>query len=103
MTLIWVSEETGIPQKLFDFQKTPHAEGIFKYLDGNKSTKEIFDAILASPAAKKSRPTYQHLLREFREIFDVFSIRSWIYLRDPKVAAFKTVAEMQQPVTQFYT
>jgi hypothetical protein len=90
-------------QKLFDFRKTPHAEGLFKYLDGNKSTREIFDAILASPAARKTRPTYQHLLREFREIFDALSVHSLIFLRDPAITAFKTPAEMQKRVTQLYT
>lgn len=90
-------------QKLFDFQKTPHAEGIFKYLDGEKSTKEIFDAIMALPAGGKTRPTYEHLLREFEEIYGALSTNGWLFLRAPTIAAFKTLPEMQKRVAQYYS
>lgn len=96
-----IANERG--QKLFEFRKTPNAEGIFKYLDGEKSTKEIFDSILASPAARKTKPTYQSLLSEFKEIFDVLSVHNSIYLRDPTVTAFRTTEEMQRNVTQLWS
>jgi hypothetical protein len=90
-------------QKLFDFRKTPHAEEIFRYLDGEKSVKEIFDAIIASIAAGQTRPAREQLLEEFRDIFDALNNHGWLYLRAPTTVAFKTVPEMQQRVTRFYS
>jgi 2-polyprenyl-3-methyl-5-hydroxy-6-metoxy-1,4-benzoquinol methylase len=89
-------------QKLFEFRKTPHAEEIFRHLDGKKSIKEMLDAIMASTAAGQARPVPEQLLEEFREIFDALTNHGWLFLRAPATAAFKTVPEMQNRVARFY-
>jgi len=89
-------------QKRLSFVKTPHAEAIFKYLDGKRSTKEIFDAILASASAQKTRPSYPRLLEEFKLIFDALSVHNWLFLRDPKVHPFTSIPDMQKRVAQLY-
>ncbi len=89
-------------KKLFDFRKTPHAEAVFRCLDGKKSTAEIFDAVIASSDPGKTRPTHQQLLQEFREIFDVLNMNGWLFLRAGTVAAFKTVPELQERVSKMH-
>jgi hypothetical protein len=89
-------------QKLFDFHKTPHAEEIFRHLDGKKSIREIFDAVVASAAAAGAHAGHEQLLGEFREIFDTLNNHGWLFLRAPATAAFRTVPEMQQRVARFY-
>lgn len=76
-------------------KKTANAEFIFKYMDGYKSIKEIFNDVRASYPANKKKPTIEELKKEFQIIFDAFNLHDWMYLRDKSVPLFKTIKQMR--------
>lgn len=78
-----------------NFPKTPHLEAIFKYLDGERSTRKIFDKIINGYSSKKSAPSYEHLLEEFRQAYNSLHLNNWMMLRDRSVPLIPTNEELQ--------
>lgn len=89
--------------KAIYFNKTTHAEGIFKYLDGNITLRDIFSKIIASPKYKKSKPTNISLRNEFTEIYASFQKYNFMLLRNKAIKYPKTTRDMKKRVMDMYT
>jgi SAM-dependent methyltransferase len=61
--------------------KTPHLEYLLKYIDGNRTTKEIFRKIMELPGNKTQNPNFQNLTEEFVILFQTFNRFNWMFLR----------------------
>lgn len=63
-----------------EFPKTQNTELLFKYLDGKRSLKEIFQKVMASPSARTGKPSFLSLTKEFKEIFAALNSHGWMFL-----------------------
>ena len=61
--------------------KTPHLEYLLKYIDGDRTTKEVFRKIMELPANKTQSPNFQNLTEEFVILFQTFNRFNWMFLR----------------------
>jgi len=77
------------------FSKTPHMEQMFKYLDGEKTLKNIFDKVMKSVSGRKSGATYNSLLIEFNVFYSELENHYLMMLRDSSVHYPKSLDEMQ--------
>jgi 2-polyprenyl-3-methyl-5-hydroxy-6-metoxy-1,4-benzoquinol methylase len=91
----------GPPGQQISFPKTRHAEVLIKHMDGNRSTKEIFDKVMRSVSHGK-KPTYPQLLDEMRAIFLAMNIHDWMLLRSPSVKPYQLVGSIQARVSKMY-
>jgi hypothetical protein len=91
----------GPPGQQISFPKTRHAEALIKYLDGNRSLKEIFDKVMRTISHGK-KPTYPQLLEEMRAIFHAMNIHDWMLLRSPTVKSYQSICSMQARVSTMY-
>lgn len=65
------------------FQPRAHTKYFFKYLDGKRTLADIFKLVRSQTAGKK--PTIKQLLSEFNEIFGLFVMTNWMFLRHESV------------------
>jgi hypothetical protein len=66
---------------------------LFKYLDGQRSFNEIFDAIredLSNPSLTNDR-----LMQDFKSMFDVFVKLDWMLVRHKSVSIMPGLEELQ--------
>lgn len=87
-------------QESFGFQKTQNIESFFKYLDGERTIKEIYDAIIAVAPIQCGHLSYESLGQEFREMFSVMTSRKMLFLRHKSVSAYKTTEEIQARISK---
>ncbi len=82
------------------FQPGKYTADIFRYLDGERSLKTIFNKV------RKTRNNQQlsnrELLDDFRPVYKILSDISWLLLRRDTVPAFKSLEEMQAQVSRRY-
>ncbi len=84
--------------------RTPHINDILKFLDGQRSTGAILDAVIAEKLQRgEIAPDKQTLLAEFVALFRSLNYFEWLILRAPHVDAFKTTFELQKRVSALYS
>jgi SAM-dependent methyltransferase len=95
---ISVGEEVvcRVHQMEVKFLKSPHTDYIFNYLDGHKTMKEIFDAILLSYPHNEQKPSLTTLHKEFQNIFSAFNLYDLMFLRDKSSPSIRTFTEIAQ-------
>lgn len=77
------------------FRKTPNAENFFKYLDGQRTMKDIYDAIILVGLRNNKQLSYDSLGQEFKDMFLVLDSYDLLMMRHQSVPAFKTSEELQ--------
>jgi len=77
------------------FRKTSNMESFFKYLDGEKTLKQIYDLIIHTGLSTGSKDNYGSLGREFEEMYAIMFSHNQLYLRHVTVPSYKTADEMQ--------
>src|SRR5437899_2493877 len=81
-----------------EFVPGPYTRDIFKYLDGERSLKELFEQIRRDHGKTEQQLPNDQLLNEFRPIYQQFNDLGWMLLRHRSVGKFRSLAEMQMPV-----
>ena len=81
-----------------EFVPGPYTRDIFKYLDGERSLKELFEQIRRDHGKTEQQLLNDQLLNEFRPIYQQFNDLGWMLLRHRSVGKFRSLAEMQMPV-----
>src|SRR5881296_1452340 len=76
-----------------------YTRDLFKYLDGEHSLKEIFEQIRRDHGKTEQQLSNDELLNEFRPIYQQFNDLGWMLLRHRSVGKFRSLAEMQTPVS----
>lgn len=76
------------------FRKTRNAEAIFRFMDGRRTLREIFDLVITAGKPGQGKATYKVLAKEFGEIFSAMNSHNWLLLRDRAVPEMATVQEM---------
>ncbi len=74
-------------------QYTKH---LFKYLDGERSLKEIFDEVRRDVKLDEKQLSNDELLRQFKPIYERFNDVGWMLLRHRSVGKFRSLMEMQK-------
>jgi hypothetical protein len=80
-----------------EFIPGPYTKQIFRYLDGERSLKEIFELIRKEAGLDDQQLLNARLLEEFRPIYEVFNNVGWMLLRHKSVSRFRSIHEMQRP------
>lgn len=81
-------------------ENTPHLKYIFKYLDGNRSVREILAAIQNDSELENSSPATDVLLAEIKTLYETFHRYDWMLLRHKDCPAFRmTKEELQQYIS----
>lgn len=86
--------------KEINFIVSKNALAFFKYLDGKRTLREIFDNVKSDYRSGNKKPTNEELLVEFEQLFSIFAVQDWMLLRHKSVPDIKTVYEIQQRTTQ---
>jgi len=73
-------------------KKTPHVEGFFRHLDGNKTLREIFDRIIA--ANQGGGLDYDKLSTEFEDLFVAMRKCDYLPMRHKSIPAYRTGEDM---------
>src|SRR3989442_1414795 len=81
-----------------EFVPGPYTRDIFKYLDGERSLKELFEQIRRDHGKTEQQLPNDQMLNEFRPIYQQFNDLGWMLLRHRSVGQFRSLAEMQMPV-----
>lgn len=79
------------------FIKTPNIEQIFKYLDGNRSLREIFKKVM-----QNGKGNFQSLLDEFRPVYEIMHNHYAMFLRKDNIAAYENPAHMQERIKKLH-
>src|SRR3989441_12223585 len=79
------------------YKVEPYTRDIFKYLDGERSLKELFEQIRRDHGKTEQQLPNDQLLKEFRPIYQQFNDLGWMLLRHRSVGKFRSLAEMQMP------
>ncbi len=82
------------------FFKRKHTGVIFKYLNGTRSLKEIFEKVRTE--LKNPLISDKLLLDDFEPIYRIFNDFDLILLRDKSVNRFRSLQDMQEPVSEKY-
>ena len=72
-----------------------YSEHLFRYLDGERSLREIFRLARNDEPLRGAGVTDDQLLEDFRPIFDLFNAAEGMLLRHKSVSRFPGVAELQ--------
>lgn len=83
--------------------KQKYMESIFKYLDGERSIREIFDCIISDASSESEKPNIEELKTNFKYIFNTFSLVNWMLLRSKEVPKFKSFYKLQKRVTDMHS
>src|SRR2546425_5916541 len=81
-----------------EFVPCPFTRDIFKYIDGERSLKELFEQIRRDHGKTEQQLPNEELLNEFRPIYQQFNDLGWMLLRHRSVGKFRSLPEMQMPV-----
>jgi SAM-dependent methyltransferase len=84
--------EINVFRRPVRFTKTVHTDLLLAYLDGTRTTAEIFGQVAAFCAPSDEAA----LLAEFRTIYEAFNRKDLLYLRDRSVPRVKSIREIQQ-------
>jgi len=84
-----------VKNKKIKFPKTRYTVDIFKYLDGKRSSREIFSEIINNHSGGEP-PAEMDLLQELHNIFDAFNTQNWMLLRAKSVRPFTTIEDLQK-------
>ena len=79
------------------FFKRKHTGNIFKYLNGKRSLKEIFDKVRSE--LKNPLVSDKILLDDFEPIYRIFNDFDLILLRDKSINRFKSLRDLQRPIS----
>lgn len=78
------------------FPKTPNIESFFRYMNGEKTLKGIYDAIISSALLMGGgQLSYESLGKEFKDMFSVMTVQNILLLRHQSVPAYRTSEEIQ--------
>lgn len=75
-------------------RKTPHVEGFFRHLDGNKTLREIYDGIIST--SQDSELDYDKLGTEFEGLFLAMRKCDYLPMRHKSVPAYRTGEDIQR-------
>ncbi len=81
------------------FQPGKYTKYIFQYLDEKRSLREIFNEVRRE--FNNDVPD-EELLLAFKVLYEKFNAFDWMLLRHKSIPAFKTVKELQEPVSSLY-
>ena len=81
-----------------EFVPGRYTRDIFKYLDGERSLKEIFEQIRRDHGLSEQQLPDDELLNEFHPVYERFNDLGWMLLRHRSVGQFRSLADMQRPV-----
>jgi len=88
----------------FDINCTLINQEFFKYIDGNKSTKEIIKSVRKSIRIQGNNPpSEESLFDEFTKLFKLLCKYDLLLLRSKDIAQFQTSYEMQMRVHTIYS
>ncbi len=79
-----------------------YSKYIFKYMDGHKSLKEIFELVKAEQEFRQTKPSNQEVFSDFKKIYNVFNLLDMMVLRHQSVSAFRTDEQIQELIAQKY-
>jgi hypothetical protein len=84
-------------------KRTPHLGELFQFMDGKRTTGEIFEAIATQQKSNgQPVPTPPELLKEFGMLYERLNYFQWLLLRHQGAATMKSPAEMQKRVSDLY-
>jgi hypothetical protein len=75
----------------------PYTKHLFRHLDGERSLKEIFDAVRRDVKLDERQLGNDELLRQFKPLYQRFNDVGWMLLRHRSVGSFRSLADMQKP------
>lgn len=93
-----VSVKSTLYQSNLEIRPGKYTKHIFKYLDGERSLKEIFEEVRKEVALSERQLTDDELLREFKPIYERFNAVGWMLLRHRSVGPFRSLVQMQGSV-----
>ena len=93
-----VSVKSTLYQSNLEIRPGKYTKHIFKYLDGARSLKEIFEEVRKEVALSERQLTNDELLREFKPIYERFNAVGWMLLRHRSVGPFRSLVQMQGSV-----
>ena len=94
-----VSVKSTLYQSPLEIKAGKYTKHLFRHLDGERSLKEIFEEVRKDVRLNEQQLTNDELLREFTPIYERFNAVGWMLLRHRAVGKFRSLAEMQRPVT----
>jgi len=77
-----------------------YSEQLLRYLDGERSLREIFRLARKDMPSGGAGVTDDQLLEDFRPIFDLFNLAEGMLLRHKSVSRFPGIAELQSSAIQ---
>lgn len=92
-----VSIKSDLYGTTIEFMPGKYTRFILKYLDGERSLKEIFDAVTRESMLSAHPPSYDDLLLDFKPVYEQFNAAGWMLLRHKSVGRFRSLEDMQRP------
>lgn len=91
-----VKIETRLYAAPVEFVPSRYSRDIFKYLDGERCLREIFEQIRRDHGLSEQQLSNDELLREFRPVYEQFNDLGWMLLRHRSVGKFRSLEELQR-------
>ena len=82
--------------------RTANLEHFFRYIDGKRTTKEIFRKIMDVPG-RSDKPNFQSLMEEFLILFRTFTRYNWMFLRCKGSSYPAAPEKLQERVAAMYS
>lgn len=87
------SPSTNLKMQL---KKTPNLESFFKYMDGQRTLKNIFGKIIAEKKHGHMKVTRNSLIKEIKPVFAILGANNQIFLRHKSVPNYKTTEDLNR-------